>query len=114
MGGGHQPQEAVEQGQVDLLVHLGVLRLDADDALAVGRVPHVRQVVDAEAPLVDEEGRRLRVGRLDPVGQQVSLVALIPQVLVEVGVGDLLERLHVVDRLPTCICAAVRQGVPRV
>mmetsp|Transcript_3491 Transcript_3491/g.11579 ORF Transcript_3491/g.11579 Transcript_3491/m.11579 type:complete len:907 (-) Transcript_3491:778-3498(-) len=93
----HQPQEAVEQGQVDLLVHLGVLRLDADDALAVGRVPHVRQVVDAEAPLVDEEGRRLRVGRLDPVGQQVSLVALIPQVLVEVGVGDLLERLDLVD-----------------
>jgi len=53
-------------------------RLYADDALAVARVPDVSQVVDAEAPLVDEQRRRLRVGRLDPVGQQVALVRLVP------------------------------------
>ena len=92
-----EAQQPVEQRQVDLLVHLGELRLDAHDAVAVGRVPDVGQVVDAQAPLVHEQRRRLGVGGLDPARQQVALVRLVPEVLVEVGVGDLLERLDVVD-----------------
>lgn len=50
-------------------------------ALPVGGVPHIGQVVDALAPLVDEQRRRLAVCRLDPVGEQVPLVRLVPQVL---------------------------------
>ena len=88
-----EAQQPIKQRQVDLLVHLGELRLDAHDAVALGRVPHVLEVVDAQAPLVDEQWRRLCVGRLDPVGQQVALVRLVPEVLIEVRIGDLLERL---------------------
>ena len=51
------------------------------------------------APLVDEEGRRLRVGRFDPGREEPPLVGLVPQVLVQVRVRDLLQRLNVmVDR----------------
>lgn len=93
-----EAQEPVEQREIDLLVDLLELGLHQHDALALARVPHVGEVVDALAPLVGEERRRLGVGGLDPVGEEVTLVGLIPHVLVEVGVGDLLERLDVVDR----------------
>ena len=92
-----EAQQPIEECQVDLLVHLGELSLDAHDAVALGRVPHVLEVVDAQAPLVHEQWRRLCVGRLDPVGQQVALVRLVPEVLVEVRIGDLLERLDLDD-----------------
>ena len=55
------------------------------------------EIVDALAPLVHEQRRGLRVGRLDPRGQQLPLVGLVPQVLVQVSVGDLFEGLNVVD-----------------
>ena len=47
-------------------------------------------------PLVGEQRRRFGVGRLDPGREQSALVCLVPQVLVEVGVGDLLQRLDVI------------------
>ena len=47
--------------------------------------------------LIDEERGRLRVSRLDPIGEEVALVRLIPQVLVQVGVRDLLQRLYLID-----------------
>lgn len=40
------------------------------------------------APLVDQQWRRLAVARLDPVGEQVPLVALVPQVLRGSGQGS--------------------------
>lgn len=49
-------------------------------------------------PLVCQQRRRLGVGRLNPGREQTALVRLVPQVLVQVRVGDLLERFHVVDR----------------
>ena len=42
-----EPQQAVEEGQVHLLVHLLEERLHHHVALALGHVPHVLQVVDA-------------------------------------------------------------------
>jgi len=48
------------------------------------------------APLVCQQRRWFRVSRLDPRRKQSSLVRLVPQVLVQVRVGDLLQRLHVV------------------
>mmetsp|Transcript_4532 Transcript_4532/g.13244 ORF Transcript_4532/g.13244 Transcript_4532/m.13244 type:complete len:1314 (+) Transcript_4532:2393-6334(+) len=92
-----EPKQAVEQGQVNLLEHLLELGLHHDHALAVGGVPDVSEVVHAQRPLVHEQGRRLRVRRLDPVGQQAALVRLVPEVLVEVGVSDLLQGLDLVD-----------------
>ena len=50
------------------------------------------------APLVDQQWRWLRVGWLDPGRKEPSLVGLVPEVLVEVGVSDLLQWLHVVHR----------------
>lgn len=49
------------------------------------------------AVLVGQEGWRLDVAGLNPVGEQASLVCLVPQVLVEVSVCDLLKWLNVVD-----------------
>jgi hypothetical protein len=74
----HQAQQAVEQREVDLVVQLLKHALHHHDTLAVGRLPHVGQVVDAVAPLVDQQRRRLAVGRLDPVGEEVALVGLEP------------------------------------
>ena len=48
------------------------------------------------APLVDQKWRRFRVSRLDPGREQPPLVRLVPEVLVQVGVSDLLQWLHVV------------------
>lgn len=83
-----------EGGHTQLLVHLVQLGLHHHHALPVGGVPDVRQVVDALAPLVHQQWRGLGVRRLHPVGEQVALVRLVPQVLVQVGVGDLLQRLN--------------------
>ena len=76
-----QPQKPVEQGEVDLLVDLRELGLHHDHALALVRVPDLLEVVHALAPLVDQQRRRLGVGRLAPVREQVALVRLIPEVL---------------------------------
>ena len=91
-----EPQQLIEQSQVDLLVQLLQLGLHEDVALAVGRLPNLLQVVNSLTPLVDEEWRRFRIGRLDPRREQCALVRLVTEVLVEVGVGDLLQRLDVV------------------
>ena len=37
------------------------------------------------------------VCRLDPVREKIPFVSLIPEVLVQVSVGDLLQRLDIVD-----------------
>jgi hypothetical protein len=50
------------------------------------------------APLVDKEWRRLCVSWFDPGGEETSFVSLIPQVLVQVGICDLLQGLHVIHR----------------
>ena len=56
----------VEQRQVHLFVHLLERRLHHHHALPLLRLPDARQVVDALAPLVDEQRRRLRArGRVD-------------------------------------------------
>ena len=67
--------------------------LHHDDTLSVVCVPDVLQVVDSLAPLEAQERGRLQVRWFDPVGKQVALVGLVPEVLVEVRVADLLQRL---------------------
>ena len=70
-----EAQQTVEQCKVDLLVDLLELSLEHDDALALGRVPHVVKVVDAEAPLVDQQRRRLGVAGLTQFGNRWRLSA---------------------------------------
>ena len=86
----------VEQGQINLLKHLLQLTLHHHNALPIAGLPDVHQVVDACAPLVHQERRRLQISWLDPVGKQVALVSLIPQVLVQVGICDLLQGLNLI------------------
>lgn len=50
------------------------------------------------APLVDQQWRWFGVSRFDPGWEEASLVCLIPQVLVKVGVSDLLQGLHIIHR----------------
>ena len=50
------------------------------------------------APLVHEEWRGFCIGRLDPRRKQSPLVRLVPEVLVEIGVRDLLKRFHIMHR----------------
>mmetsp|Transcript_38034 Transcript_38034/g.88956 ORF Transcript_38034/g.88956 Transcript_38034/m.88956 type:complete len:243 (-) Transcript_38034:2942-3670(-) len=93
-----EPKQSVQQRQIHLLRHVLELGLQHHDALAIRCVPHVRQVIDALAPLVDKQWCWLSVGRLDPVGEEVAVISLIPQVLVQVGICDLLQRLDLVAR----------------
>ena len=53
-------------------------------------------IVSTLAPLVHKQWWRLRVGWLDPRREEPPLVGLIPKVLVQVGISDLLQWLHVV------------------
>mmetsp|Transcript_3094 Transcript_3094/g.10261 ORF Transcript_3094/g.10261 Transcript_3094/m.10261 type:complete len:228 (-) Transcript_3094:2744-3427(-) len=91
-----QTHEAVEHREVHLFKHAFEPRLKHHHALALVRVPHVREVVNPLAPLVHEQRRWLRVRGLDPVREQVPLIGLVPDVLVEVRIRDLLQRLDLV------------------
>lgn len=50
------------------------------------------------APLVDQEWWRFSVGGFDPRWEEASFVRLVPQVLVQVGVCNLLQGLYIVHR----------------
>mmetsp|Transcript_70723 Transcript_70723/g.165865 ORF Transcript_70723/g.165865 Transcript_70723/m.165865 type:complete len:432 (+) Transcript_70723:3649-4944(+) len=91
-------EQAIQQRQVDLLRNVFKLALQHHHALTIRGVPDVRQVVDTLAPLVDQQGGRLRVCRLHPVGEEMPMVTLIPKVLVQVCIGDLLQRLNLIAR----------------
>ncbi len=95
MSGGEVP---VEQGEINLLKHLLKLALHHDHTLPIASLPNVHQVVDACAPLIHQEGWRLQVCWLHPVGEEVALVSLVPQVLVQVCICDLLQRLNLIHR----------------
>lgn len=48
-------------------------------------------------PFVDEERWGFGIGRFDPWREQASLVSLVPKILVQVSVGDLLQWLDVIN-----------------
>ena len=57
----NQTHQTVEQGEVNLFKHFLEARLQHYHTFALVRVPNIRQVVDALAPLVHQERRRLGV-----------------------------------------------------
>ena len=79
-----EAQESVQQRQVDLLVYLRQHGLHEYVALALARLPDVRQVVDALAPLVHEKRRRLGIGGLDPGGEEPALICFEEEELIQV------------------------------
>jgi len=72
--------------------------LHQDNALIILNIPCIGQIVDALAPLVNKQGRRLRVSWLDPIWKEISLFCLIPKILVEVCISNFLERLDIINR----------------
>mgnify|MGYP001797187663 CR=1 FL=1 len=49
-------------------------------------------------PFIHQQWRRLRVSWFDPRWEQFSLVSFIPQILIEVGISNLLKRINVIYR----------------
>lgn len=91
-------KQAVQQGQIHLLVYLRELCLHEHHTLALARLPDIVEVVDALTPFVYKQRRWFSVRRLDPRREETALVSLKEQELVKVGVCDLLDRLNVVAR----------------
>ena len=96
-----EANQTVEERQVNLLVHLRQDGFHHDVALSFTGLPNVGQVVDALAPLVDQERRRLGIlqerkplsgsyrhsiayRRFDPGREEPTLVGLEEQELVEI------------------------------
>lgn len=50
------------------------------------------------APFVDQQWRWFCVSRFDPRWEETPFVCLVPQVLVQVGVSNLLQWLHIIYR----------------
>lgn len=48
------------------------------------------------APFVDKQRRWLSVSRFDPGREETSLISFIPQVLVQIGISDLFQGLHII------------------
>mmetsp|Transcript_13888 Transcript_13888/g.19297 ORF Transcript_13888/g.19297 Transcript_13888/m.19297 type:complete len:202 (-) Transcript_13888:339-944(-) len=93
-----QTEESIEKGQVHLFVDSFERSLHANNAFTVGGFPDALEIVDTLAPFVHQQGRWFTVARLDPVGEQLPFIGFVPQVLVKVGISNLLKRLHIVDR----------------
>ena len=93
----NESQQAIQKRRIHLLVHFVHLSLNQNSGPVFSGVPHISQVIQTLAPFVHEQGRRLLVSRLDPVGEQVTLVCLIPQILVQVSVCDFLQWLDIID-----------------
>ncbi len=82
-----KPEESIQESEIDLLIYFIEAGLEQDKRLSFSGIPSTMQVIDALAVLVEQEWWGFIVGRFDPVGEEPSFVGLIPQVLVEVGVG---------------------------
>ena len=94
----NQPEKLVQESEVNLIVELLKFGLHQYDTLIFGDIPDISEVIDALAPLIDKQWGRLRVAGLNPARKEIPLVSLIPQVLVEIGICDLLDRLNVIHR----------------
>lgn len=48
------------------------------------------------APFVDKQRWWFGVSRFDPGWEEASLISFIPQVLVQIGISDLFQGLHII------------------
>lgn len=49
------------------------------------------------APFVDEQRWRFGVSGFDPGWEEASLISFVPQVLVQIGIGDLFQGFYIID-----------------
>ena len=59
-------------------------------------VPNSMKIVNSLAIFVQQKRWRFSVTRLDPVGEQSSLVSFIPKILVKICVSYFLERVYLI------------------
>ena len=94
----NQSEEFIQECKIDLVIEFLELCLHQHDTLVFRDIPDISEIIDALTPFVYEKWRRLRIPRLDPVREEVSLVSLIPQVLIKVSISDLLDGLNIIYR----------------
>eukprot|EP00398_MALV-I-01_sp_L67-1_P000203 gene202-gene343 len=92
-----QTQQTIQQGKINLLTQLFKFRFKESNALAFTSVPYIRQVIDTDTILVHKQWRWFGIGRLDPVREETTVIGFVPEILIEVGVGNLFKRFDVVD-----------------
>ena len=92
-----QPQQSIQQRQINLFVQLLEPRFQHDVTFTVRRFPHILEVVDSLTPFVNEERWRFSIGRFDPGREEPSLIGLVPEILVQISVGDLLQRFDIIN-----------------
>ena len=73
-----QPQQPVEQCQVNLLVQLLKLTFHHHITFSISCFPNILKIVDSLAPFVGQKWWRLTVTWFDPWWEQLSLVSFIP------------------------------------
>lgn len=93
-----QSEQSIQEGEIHLLVGLFEFGFEEHQRLTLRGIPNTMEVVDTLAPLIHQQRRRFSITRLDPVGEQSPLVGLVPQILIQVGIGDLLQGIHIVNR----------------
>lgn len=54
------------------------------------------EIVDPLAVFVKQEWWGFSIARLDPVREQPSLVSLVPQILVQIGVSNFLQGINLI------------------
>jgi hypothetical protein len=94
----NQSEQFVQEREINLIIELFEFRLHQYNTLIFRNIPHISQIVDSLAPLEDKKWRRLRITGLNPVGEQISFVSLIPQVLIKVSISNFLNRFNVINR----------------
>mmetsp|Transcript_18309 Transcript_18309/g.41881 ORF Transcript_18309/g.41881 Transcript_18309/m.41881 type:complete len:429 (+) Transcript_18309:3998-5284(+) len=92
-----EAEKSIEQGEVDLFVDLFEFGLYHDRTFSLVCFPDSLEVVDALAPLVGQERGRFAVGGFDPGGKESTFVRLVPQILVQIGVGDFFQGFDPID-----------------
>lgn len=71
----NETEKAIQERQVNLLVYLRQDRLHHDNTFSFACLPDICQVIDALAPLVDQQWGRLSVSGFDPCREQSSFIS---------------------------------------
>jgi hypothetical protein len=94
----NQSKQSIKERQINLLIHPREHSLHHHNSLSFGSIPNIGQIVDTLTPLVNQEWWWFRIGWLNPWRQQPTLISFVVQKLIQVGIGNLFDRLDVVTR----------------
>ena len=94
----YQSQYPVCECKVNLFINFLKFSLHQNYTLVFRDIPHISQVIDTLAPLVDKEGRRFQVSWFYPIREQTSFICFIPQVLIKVSICYFFNWFYIIDR----------------